>query len=96
MAALGHEEGPGERADDDAVLVEAPGLDRHDAGRRAAADSRVSVTNDSAYRVSPTNTGFGSRIWSQARLAIAFWVRSLTLMPVTNATVKVEFTSALL
>jgi hypothetical protein len=47
----------------------------------------------SAQRVSPTNTGAGSLISPQPRLATAFSLVSGTLSPVTSASVRVLFTS---
>ena len=43
--------------------------------------------------MSPSKTGFGSRTSSQPRLAITFWETSVTLCPVTSASVNVESTS---
>ena len=45
--------------------------------------------------VSPTNTGAVSWILSQPRLAIAFWLRSETLMPTTMESVRQLLTSGL-
>ena len=54
--------------------------------------SRLSSTSDSADRVSPTNSGWVSLISRHPRLAIAFWLTSLTLMPAISATVSGEQT----
>ena len=58
-------------------------------------DSRLSSTSDSAYKVSPAKTGAVRLISVQPRLAIAFWLRSLTLMPATIDKVSAEFTNGL-
>ena len=56
-------------------------------------ESRTSSTSDSEYSVSPSKTGAGRRTSSQPRLAITFWETSVTLWPVTSASVNVESTS---
>ena len=58
-------------------------------------DGRTPTTSDSAHRVSPTKTGFGSEMSVQARLAVAFSLVSHTDSPVTNDSVKQLFTSGL-
>src|SRR5215203_1854205 len=55
-------------------------------------DPRFSVTSLLELIVSPSKTGAGSRISSHPRLAKTFWEISVTLWPVTRATVKVEST----
>ena len=45
--------------------------------------------------MSPSKTGAGSRTSSQPRFAITFWETSVTLWPVTSASVNVESTSGL-
>ena len=56
-------------------------------------DSRLAVISLSDQSVSPTNTGFGSVISPQPRLAAAFSLVSGTVIPRTNASVKALFTS---
>src|SRR5918996_2330821 len=56
------------------------------------ADSRSSVISLSAQSVSPAKTGFGSLMSVHERFAAAFSLVSGTVMPVTTASVKVEFT----
>lgn len=55
-------------------------------------DSRLSTTIDSAYSVSPTKTGWVSRISSQPRFIMAVWLTSMTDSPSTIATESPEFT----
>src|SRR5690606_1255278 len=68
------------------VTMPAPGRDL---------DSRFSSTVDSAYRVSPTNRGWVILISDHPRLATAFWLTSVTLMPTIRATVNGEQTMIL-
>lgn len=58
-------------------------------------DSRLDTTVDRERIVSPWNTGAGSLILSHAKFAMTFCDTSVTLWPVTSATVNVESTSGL-
>ena len=51
-------------------------------------DSRLSVTSELAYSVSPAYSGWTSLMSLQPRFAIAFWLTSVTLMPTISATVN--------
>ncbi|SKS27474.1 Uncharacterised protein [Mycobacteroides abscessus subsp. abscessus] len=56
-------------------------------------DSRLSITSDSAYRVSPWNSGAGKAISENPRLpTIVPWVSCATDSPTTVESVNIEFT----
>ena len=58
-------------------------------------DSRTPSTVERERIVSPSKTGLGREIFSHARFAKTFCEMSVTVWPVTSASVNVELTSGL-